>query len=127
MGWYNWTGATTAVHNLPNAWRVTQSAKYQRLMWYKEKVMHMHTASHGEGGPNSPPTHMSVTEVVWWWIAREHLKVVRRLFLMGPTLSPQSPPGSVREWWGSNTPVTLVSLLVTTHGVDHSYQLRVLL
>ena len=95
-------------------------------MWYKEKVMHMHTASHGEGGPNSPPTHMLVTEVVWWWIAREHLKV-RRLFLMGPTLSPQSPPGSVREWWGSNTPVTLVSLLVTTHGVDHSYQLRVLL
>ena len=96
MGWYKWTHATTAVHNLPNAWCVTQSAEYQRLLWYKEKVMHMHTAGCGEGEPNSSPTHMSVTEVVWWWIAREHLKVVRRLFLMGPTLSPQSPPGSVR-------------------------------
>ena len=30
----------------------------------QRKVMYMHTASRGEGGPNSPPTHMLVAEVV---------------------------------------------------------------
>ena len=93
VGWYKWTQATTAVHKLRNAWCATQSAEYQSLIWYKEKVMHMHTASREEGEPNSPPTHMLVAEVpavrkenptalpytYWllrWWVAREHLKVV---------------------------------------------------
>ena len=81
--------------------------------------MHMHTAGCGVGEPNSPPPiHMLVGEV-----AREHFNV--GWLSMGHTLSLQSPPGSVEEWWGSNTPVTLVSLLVTIHGVDRSYQLRV--
>ena len=64
VGWYKWTPATTAVHNLPNAWCVTYSVEYQSWIWYKEKVMHMYTAGCGEGEPNCPPTHMSVTEVV---------------------------------------------------------------
>ena len=64
MARYKWTGATTAVHSLPNAWCVTQSAEDQRLIWYEEKVMHMHTAGRGEGEPNTLPTHMLVAEVV---------------------------------------------------------------
>ena len=65
----------------------------------------------------------SHTHVGWWGSKGTFQRC--RLLSMGPTLSLQSPPGSVEEWWGSNTPVTLVSLLVIIHGVDHSYQLRV--
>ena len=58
VGWYKWTPATTAVHNLRNAWCVTQSVEYQRLIWYKEKVMHMHTA-HGRRTQQPSHTHVS--------------------------------------------------------------------
>ena len=65
---------------------------------YKEDAMHMHIARR---------THQTSTHML---VAFENHK-----------LSLQSPPGSMGEWWGSNTPVTLVSLLVTIHGVDQSY------
>ena len=92
------------------------------LILYKEKVMHMHTANRGEGRPNSPPYTCWLLK---WWIARQHFKDVGCCLWGPPPLSLPSLPGSAWEWWGSNTPVTLVSLLVAIHGLDQSCQMRV--
>ena len=70
----------------------------------------------------SPTVLPHTCQKLKWWIAREHLRVVG-CFNWTPTPSLPSPPDSMWEWRGSNTPV---SLNVAIHGVDQCYQLRVL-
>jgi len=84
--------------------------------------MHMHTARGKRAQQPTPHTCWYLR----WWVAREHLRVVGCYLWEPHTLSPESTWQSVRVA-GSNTPVTLVSLHVTIHGVDKSYQLRVFL
>ena len=93
--------ATTAVHNLCIGTQLSLlSAKaLYGITNYRKSNAHAHSWPWKES-----PTALSHT--CWLLrVAREHLQVVG-CHHWAHTLSLPSPPGSMWEWWSSNTPVT---------------------